>query len=76
MIFFQLRFLGSSERAKLDPTGNDSIHLGRDQRSPQRPRNEPQAGNVEHSLSELHYSKELKKKPQRQQQWQFRLTND
>ena len=53
-----MHFLGSSERAKLKPTGNDSIQFNRDQRSPQRSRNEPQAGIidvVEHSFSELHY---------------------
>ena len=58
MTFFLMHFLGSSERAKLAPTGNDSIQLGRDQRSPQRPRNEPQAGiidAVERSHSQLHY---------------------
>lgn len=42
-----MHFLGSPERAKLEPTGNDSIQFGRDQRSPQRPRNEPQAGITE-----------------------------
>ena len=42
-----MHFFCCSERAKLEPTGNDSIQFGRDQRSPQRPRNEPQAGITE-----------------------------
>ena len=58
MTFSLMHFLGSPERAKLDLTGIDSIQFGRDQRSPQRPRNEPQAGitdALEHSYSKLHY---------------------
>jgi len=35
---------GSSERAKVEPTGYDAIQLSRAKRSPQRSRNEPQAG--------------------------------
>ena len=50
-------FLGSSERTKVEPTGNDAIQFSRNQRSPRRPRNEPQAGIIdagELSHSELH----------------------
>lgn len=39
-----LVFLGSSERAKVEPTGYDAIQPNRAKRSPQRSRNEPQAG--------------------------------
>ena len=39
-----LVFLGSSERAKVEQTGYDAIQPSRAKRSPQRSRNEPQAG--------------------------------
>jgi len=57
MIFSLMFFLGSSERTKVEPTGNDAIQFSRNQRSPRRPRNEPQAGIIdagELSHSELH----------------------